>query len=76
MRGAMQSIHRRVERLMRTVQADSCDGHHRRPKLSVLQSDEPEPPWPAPDSPTHCPCGARLDYRHTVIRLYPGPPPT
>ena len=53
-------------------QRDVCNGDHTRIKVSdVFGEGAPAPPWPLPDAPTHCVCGAELEYRHSIneIRL-------
>ena len=67
MRGtSLQAIRARVDRLAISVGAAGCGESHERLHVSHVWNDDPEPDWPALDSPTHCVCGAELTYRHFV----------
>lgn len=60
----------RVERLADAVRVDGCDGHHSITHCSTVEGDaEPDPPWPPPDAPEFCVCGARIRYTHVIHQL-------
>jgi hypothetical protein len=67
----LKAIRTRVERLARAVVVSACGGNHSRLKLSHVDGEEAAPEWPQADAPTHCGCGAALDYRHVVHQYFP-----
>jgi hypothetical protein len=47
-----------------------CSGDHVRIKCSLFGEDAPATAWPPADAPTHCVCGATLEYLHIIDELF------
>lgn len=71
MRGNLRGVLTRVNRLSQGAQQSVCDGNHTRLRVSVVEGDEPVPPWPDRDAPETCECGEPLKYRRVIHELWP-----
>lgn len=60
-----------MERLAQSTGVDSCGGNHWRGHVSHIQANQPVPEWPPSGVPSHCACGAEIDYRHIVHEYWP-----
>jgi hypothetical protein len=71
MRRNLGAILSRVQRMSQDMRRAACDGNHTRVKVSFVNGDEPEPPWPDQDAALMCECGEPLTFRRVIHRLLP-----
>ena len=65
----LSSVRRRVERMAKTAQSESCAGNHHRTRIVTVYNDDPTPPWPEADAGGLCARGTPLEFTLIVNKL-------